>query len=85
MKKEFVEPKVKRIELNMKENIASSLEYTMGYYFTYGLFDCTIVTTGKKVGNVTQEEAAPCMINPNARIGGGTIVSEKEVRPYFKR
>lgn len=85
MKKEFVEPKVKRIELNMKENIASSVQFTMGYYFTYTLFQCNIVTTGRPVGSVTEAEAAPCMINPNAKIGGGTVVSEKEVRPYFKR
>ena len=85
MKKVFVEPKIKKIELNMKENIASSVEFSMGYYFTYSLFSCTIVTTGKKVGEVTEAEAAVCMMNPYAKIGGGTIVSEKEVRPYFRR
>ena len=40
MKKVFVEPQIKRIELNMKENIASSVEQNMGYYFTYTLFTC---------------------------------------------
>lgn len=85
MKKEFVEPKIKRIELNMKENIASSMEYNMGYYFTHSLFSCTIVTTGKKVGDVTEEAAKVCMMNPNVRIGGGTMVSEKEVKLYLKR
>ena len=84
MKKEFVEPKLKRIELNMKENIASSVQFNMGYYFTYTLFSCEIVTTGKQVGQVSEEEAAPCMISPRAKIGGGMIVSAEEVRPYFR-
>lgn len=85
MKKVFVEPQIKRIELNMKENIASSVEQNMGYYFTYTLFNCTIVSTGKMVGAVTPEEAIVCMMNPKTKIGGGTIVSENEVRPHFRR
>ena len=84
MKKVFVEPKIKRIELNMKENIASSLEYSMGYYFTHSLFNCTIVTTGKTVSGVTEAEAEVCRMNGNAKIGGGTIVPASEVRPYFR-
>ena len=85
MKKVFVEPQIKRIELNMKENIASSLVQNMGYYFTVTLFNCTIVSTGKMVGAVTQEEAEVCIISPTAKIGGGTLVPENEVRPYFRR
>ena len=85
MKKIFVEPKIKRIELNMKENIASSYVYQMGYYFKTGLFGCFIVETGKKVDKVTEEEAEICKINPNVKIGGGVVILENEVRPYFKR
>lgn len=83
MKKEFVEPKLKRIELNMKENIASSMQSNMGYYFTYTLFTCTIVTTGKMVGDVKEKDAEPCIISPMARIGG-VIVPAEEVRPHFR-
>ena len=85
MKRVFVEPQIKRIELNMKENIASSVEQNMGYYFTYTLFTCTIVSTGKMVGAVTHEAAEVCIITPKAKIGGGTIVPENEVRPHFRR
>ena len=84
MKQVFVEPKLKKIELNMKENIASSIQQSMGYYFMVTLFSCTIVTTGKFVGSTTEEEAEPCLINPNARIGGGIIVPVDEVRSYFR-
>ena len=84
MKKVFVEPKIKRIELNMKENIASSMQYNMGYYFTYSLFQCTIVTTGKVIGAVTEAEAEVCKMNSRVRIGGGTMVPVEEVRPYFR-
>ena len=85
MKKVFVEPEIKRIELNMKENIASSLEYTMGYYFTHSLFGCTIVTTEKMVYQVTEAEAAVCMVNPKAKIGGIMFYPEDEVKPHFRR
>ena len=84
MKKVFVEPQIKRIELNMKENIASSVEQNMGYYFTYTLFTCTIVSTGKMVGEVKPEEAEICIINPKVKIGGGEIVPVDEVRPHFR-
>ena len=84
MKKVFVEPKMKRIELNMKENIASSMEYNMGYYFTYSLFQCTIVTTGKYIGGVSEAEAEVCKMSTRVRIGGGTVVPVEEVRPHFR-
>ena len=88
MKKVFVEPKMKRIELNLKENIASSVQMSMGYYFLVSLFTCVIINTGKKLSEgATEEEAIEkgCLINGNSRIGGGTIVPQNEVRPYFRR
>lgn len=86
MKKVFVEPKMKRIELNLKENIASSVQVSMGYYFLVTLFNCTIQNTGKKLSDgVTEAEAVACIINANAKIGGGIIVPQNEIRPYFRR
>lgn len=84
MKKEFVEPKLKRIELNMKENIASSVQISMGYYFNVSLFRCTIQSTGKFVGDVTEQEAEVCLVSTRSRIGGGMIIPVDEVRPYFR-
>lgn len=84
MKKVFVEPELKRIELNLKENIAASVEMSMGYYFTVTLFSCTIQTTNKFVGQVTELEAEVCLVNSSAKIGGGVIVPWEETRVHFK-
>lgn len=84
MKKEFVEPKLKRIELNMKENIASSVQVSMGYYFNVTLFQCTIQSTGKYVGEVTEKDAEVCLVSTRARIGRGMVIPVDEVRPYFR-
>lgn len=84
MKKEFVEPKLKRIELNMKENIASSGEVSMGYYFNVSLFSCTIQSTNKLINDgVTDKEAEVCLVSTRSRIGGGMIFPVEEVRPHF--
>lgn len=85
MKKVFVEPEIKRIELNMKENIASSPGNRVDYSFTTGLFDCTVVTTGKKVFELNNTEAEVCLVNPKAKIGGIMFYPEDEVKPYFRR
>ena len=84
MKKGFVEPQMKRIELNLKENIASSIQEGMGYYFNTTLFSCTIQDTKKYIGQVTEAEAETCRINANARIGGGVIVPWEEARMHFR-
>lgn len=84
MKKKFFEPELQRIELNLHENIATSTQVNWGYYFTTSLFDCTIVTTGKNVREVTDEEAAICLVSGALR----TVLKfypVDEVRPYFKK
>ena len=84
MKKKFFEPELQRIELNLHENIATSVQVNMGYYFTTTLFACTIVYTGKMVGQVTEAEAAACLISGAMR----TVLQfypVDEVRPYFKK
>ena len=84
MKKVFVEPNIKKIELNMRENIAASSSEIAGYYFQVDLFGCSIQDTGKYYGEYTREEAETCRISSKAKIGGGVIVPEEEVRKYFK-
>ena len=84
MKKVFVEPNIKKIELNMRENIAASSVNIMGYYFLVDLFDCSIKDTGKYYGEYTREEAETCKINMAAKIGGGSIVPEEVVRMHFR-
>ena len=84
MKKIFVEPEMQRIELNLQENIATSEEISMGYYFKVSLFGCTIVETGKKVGDVTEQEAEICLVSSNAR----SVIyfyPREEVIPHFRR
>lgn len=86
MKKVFVEPRLKRIELNLKENIASSVQMSMGYYFWVTLFTCPIQDTNKKLSDgVTEAESVGCLISENSRIGGGIVVPQNEIKPHFRR
>jgi hypothetical protein len=85
VKKVFVEPDMQKIELNLRENIASSTEVNMGYYFTTDLFSCTIVTTGKRLSDgVTLEEAAACLFSSRTR-SIMRFYPREEVIPHFKR
>ena len=84
MKKTFIEPTMQKIELNLRENIAVSEQINMGYYFTVSLFACTIVTTGKFVGSVTEQEAEACLASSLSR-SLMRLYSVEEVRPHFKR
>ena len=84
MKKNFFEPELQRIELNLHENIATSMQVNMGYYFTTTLFSCTIVSTGKMVGQVTEAEAAVCLISGALRTVLKFYTVDK-VRPHFKK
>lgn len=90
MKKIFVEPALHRIELNLRENIAASGDpgsdpvISMGYYFNVSLFGCTIQSTNKYVGEVTEEEAVVCLVANGAR-ALGMIIPREDVLPHFKR
>ena len=88
MKKTFVEPAMHRIELNLRENIATSTQIAMGYYFTTSLFSCTIVTTGKGFftePRITEEEAAVCLTTKNNARGVWQFYPREVVLPYFRR
>ena len=84
MKKVFIEPEMQKIELNLRENIAASQEVNMGYYFTVSLFSCNIVSTGQKVFDVTEEEAAVCLVSAKSR-NIMKFYTREEVLPHFKR
>ena len=84
MKKVFVEPDMQKIELNLRENIAVSQQVNMGYYFTVSLFSCFIVSTGKYVGQVTEDEAAVCLVSTRSR-SVMQFYTREEVLPHFKR
>lgn len=83
MKKAFIEPEMQRIEIDLRENIAASVQAGIGYYFYVTLFSCTIMETGKYVGQVSESEAAGCLISMAGR-SIGTIVPVAEVRPHFQ-
>ena len=95
MKKVFVEPEIKRIELNMKENIANSgtgdgqeiFESGLRLYSTRATMEtCLVQDTGKVMHDVTVMEAlqAGCLVMINTRSLGGIVVPLKEVLPYMK-
>ena len=84
MKKVFIEPEMQKIELNLRENIAVSSQVNMGYYFTVSLFSCHIVSTGKYVGQVSEDEASVCLVTGNAR-SIMRFYARDEVLPHFKR
>lgn len=91
MKKAFVEPKIKRIELNLKENIAISNEGTASYHVLVGdMFTCTLQNTGQYMmdlmmsGKFDLIETCKVYINSNARIYG-KLIPEEEVHSLIGR
>lgn len=91
MKKIFVEPKIKRIELNLKENIASSNQGAVSYHVLVGdLFTCTLQNTGQFMMQLMLEgkhdliETCKVYLNANARIYG-KLIPEEEVHSLIGR
>ena len=85
MKKVFLEPDARRIELNLRENIATSSQVSLGYYFNVSLFVCTVQTTGKTLADgVTEQEASVCLVSNTMR-ALGMIIPREEVLPHFRR
>ena len=86
MKKVFVEPELKRIELNLGENIANSQqEPQMGYYFNISFLFCTVQDSGLTISEVKSEnQIKNCLVSARAKIGGGTLVSREEIIPYLR-
>ena len=86
MKKVFVEPDMKKIELNLSENIATSKVLIKdGFYFTYDWWEYTVQFSGKKLTQgVSEDELWACYVDENTRIGRGTVVPEEIVRMNMK-
>ena len=89
MKKKFVEPKIKRIELNLNENIANSSQLMASYHVLISdLISCTLHNTGEFMMNLMMAgrfdliETCKVYINPNARIFGA-LVPEDEARSFM--
>ena len=87
MKKLFVEPNMRRIELNLSENIAESGSDMYGLHFLSNYLVCTVQTTGKTMENVTVFEAVSkgCVSGIDDAPKGGTTVPLEKVRMYMKR
>ena len=87
MKRIFVEPDIRKIEMNLTENIASSSPVSdeMGFYFWFHWTDCTVQHSGKLITQgVSEAELWACYSEGNAKARGGTIVPEKIVRMHMK-
>lgn len=91
MKKVFVEPKMNRIELNLQENIASSVA-TDGYcvHGNDNIAACSVHETGMNIlelvssGNI--HLLATCEVNGSSDLHGNeTIIPEETVMRYIGR
>ena len=89
MKKVFIEPQIKKIELNLKENIADSSILVDGFRVRHeDMYNCVIVDTGFTIwgiGGSTQERIEFCrgrgMSGSRSR---EVIVPEEEVMKYLR-
>lgn len=85
MKKVFVEPEMKKIELNLCENIANSGEI-VGYHFLSTMKRCTIQDTGFHIwDDFTDEQVSSCLIYASSQSAFGTVVPQEEMRVYMRR
>lgn len=87
MKKFFVEPSIKKIELNLSENIAESGTDMYGLHFLSHYLTCTVQSTGKMMQDVSVWEAVQkgCVSGLDNAPAGGTAVPLEEVRMFMKR
>lgn len=65
MKKEFIKPEIRRIELNLKENIASSASVFPFVFKMHSYSTCPVWETRKYMfgGGLTQEEWDSCYVD----------------------
>lgn len=85
MKKIFIEPEMKKIELNLRENIASS---SGGKYILMTFMDsayCMIINTRIPVGTVVDDSlVTDCIYLVPPKIGGTVAVPLAEMREYIR-
>lgn len=88
MKKVFVEPKIKKIELNLSENIAESKTTDgMMFYFWYHWTECTVQHSNKLLSQgVPNDELWLCFANEteSTSLRGRMAVPEEIVRMNLK-
>lgn len=84
MKKIFTEPEMKKIELNLKENIAaSSFEQVVSTFLDS--VNCVIIDTNIPYGNTaTKEEVASCIFVFTPRIAGTVAIPLSEMREFIR-
>lgn len=84
MKKIFIKPEIKKMELDLSENIATSgQEFVISTFLDAG--NCVIVHTDIAVGTeVTKEEIKSCITYLQSRMGG-TVATPLEEMRYFIR
>ena len=84
MKKVFVEPSIKKIEINMRESIAASTDI-LGYHFLTTMRGCTIQDTGFYIWDDFQDpQVSSCLIYASEASTFGTVVPQAEVRLYMR-
>ena len=87
MKKTFVEPSIRKIELNLSENIAESGRTDeFGFICWYHFTECTVQHSGKtfEQGIPPVELTACYAASSTLKMNGGTIVPEKTVRQFMR-
>ena len=84
MKKIFVEPEMKRFELDLSENIAASLIEYVIVSFTVGEY-CFIVNTGLPVGTeVPREQIQNCITYIQQRKAGTMAIPIDQLRQFVR-
>ena len=89
MKKVFVEPEMKKIELNLSENIAESHKIVFsGFYFNEQFLACTVQYSGKKLSEgVPDDQLLACYAESDGATTysrGRVFVPEETVRMYIR-
>ena len=89
MKKVFLEPEVKRIELNLRENIATSSD-PGGALFVKVLqsdyFSCKVQATGKLIFHCNEEDLQSCTVysTSSATWSFGKTFPIEELLPHIR-
>lgn len=86
MKKTFIEPNIRKIELNLSENIASSGTSEYGFICWYHFTECTVQHSGKTFAEgIPPKELTACYASSGtSKMRGGMIVSEEIARMYIR-
>ena len=86
MKKIFVEPSMKKIELNLSENIAESAGVVInGFYFNHEFLACTVQYSGKRLSEgIPDDKLLECFASSGANTRGRILVPEEKVRMYLR-